>query len=443
MAVKNTELLLDAIGDVQDEYIRETERFISRKRKARIAAISSIAAVLVIVTVITLIVRIIGQKISVPDEYDNPAAYWGGNTDYSAAEDDDPAEIWGGNANYSVTAETGGGYLYYEIPYDGIYRYQPGKTAVKLVDTEKREWCDYLVNDDALYFAHRNLTADRDKTVYRIPHGSDTPEVLYRDDDAKRVSMTATAGTHDLCLFIDTDEYAFKEIIIDGVTGKEKEIISSYSLTEDTEKWNELIDDDNYDVDELYDMTHTETSYHNPRITYTVGERTITALMDDEDSGYFGYSLTENGKILRAGCSVIPKKAMKNCLVFERGDIESAPDDLPQFGYYIIREDGTHNSVTLENVGDLQGNDTYWYYLDFDDNLIAFNTRTLEKSVLMHQEDLSYCQLASDGEYLYLYDYADEQYLKEAVTPISCYKIIYNADGVPTSLELIDDDIKD
>lgn len=423
--MKNTELLLDAIGDVQDEYIRETERFISRKRKARIAAISSIAAVLVIVTVITVIVRIAGQKSSVLNEYD------------------DPAEIWGGNANYSVTAETGGGYLYYEIPYDGIYRYQPGKTAVKLVDTEKREWCDYLVNDDALYFTHWNLTVDRDKTVYRIPHGSDTPEVLYRDSDAKRVSLTATAGTHDLCLYIETAEYADKEIIIDGVTGEEKEIISSYSLTEDTEKWNELIDDDNYDVDELYDMTHTETSYHNPRITYTVGERTITALMDDEDSGYFGYSLTENGKILRAGCSVIPKKAMKNCLVFERGDIESAPDDLPQFGYYIIREDGTHNSVTLENVGDLQGNDTYWYYLDFDDNLIAFNTRTLEKSVLMHQEDLSYCQLASDGEYLYLYDYADEQSLKEAVTPISCYKIIYNADGVPTSPELIDDDIKD
>ncbi len=412
--MKKADLILNAVGDTDSKYLSEVDQFLQRQKKKRYGAIAGIAAMLVLATVISFAVKLYHP--------------------------------WGGNAHYGIDGAVGGGYFYFEFPHDGIYRYTPGKASEKILDIKGRPWYDFVVNDDALFYTRWENSWDYDKTIYRVPHGLDTVEVLFYDDDAKSVNLPSRAAGDDLFVVLDYDNdtqgFGYRDVIIDGQTGEIKNEVSSFFIIEDHALSESMMYSD-IDIDEQYQMTHKESSSDDPRISYTVGDRTIIAERNDGGT----YDLLENGEKIYESWDPIPQKMLGSSLVFSGGVTDEptadSPDSLPKFHYLIVRPDGTRDSISLENVGELQGNDTYIFYIDYDDDLIVYDTRTSESKVLMHREELSFFDVYSDGKYIYLSRYNDESSLKDLDHPMTCYQIQYDSDGKPQSLKLIDNDIND
>ena len=372
----NAELLLDVIGEIDDEYITDVERRISIVRKRRKATWSSMAAVFVVafsVLIFTITSGYIPKLDNVASntilndeekytmtESDNKSN--GSNKDSWDESSDE--HLFGEYGSISDNSNTGSGahgmygvafegYFYFEVPSDGIYRYETKGNCEKLVDTTDGEWLYFIVNKNGLYYTNGK------KAIYRIAHDSNTSTKLAGLSFA--YNIINTYGKNDICVLTNSD----KRIIVDGITGEEK---SEY-------------------------------------------------------------------------LSTVPIKATDDYMVFSKGYDYNDTD--MWWNYYIKRADGTDSSAMHTHASTPEGNDKFFFSIDYDDNLLYYDIETGTESILLNEKDLSYKDLYSDGEYIYLCEYNGEQNAKELENPPICYKINYDNNGKPIKLTLIDDNIID
>ena len=403
----NTEMLLSALNEVDDRYLLEVDKRISSVKTRRRATFSSIAAVFVLV---------IGSF-----------AFMISNT------------AWG-NAGYGIYGESAGGYFYYEIPYDGIYRYTVGGEAELIVKVKRAQFYEFIVNDIGLYYI------PDDTSVYMIPHGSDESSLFFEDEELNFFNMYKY-DSKDLLLRLDYSDdeiYHEKEVIIDGKTGEEKCVTYEHKSYYENDVIEEL-DEQGYSYEDALENTHAIINeYIADEIDYTLENRNLkaTAISDKKRYDYGTYTLTENSKKLLADdehLSDIPQRIYKDCIVFKIGE-KYEDDDSALFDYYIARANGKDSKIKSTSATTAQGNADYLYYIGDDDNLMYINTYTSESKVLQHLDELSYKNLFSDGKYIYISDFYFTKRGKTIYT-IECYEIEFDENGKPTGLKLIDENI--
>ncbi len=370
----NAELLLDVIGEIDDEYITDVERRISIVRKRRKATWSSMAAVFVVAfsvlifTITSDYIPKLGNSssdtlLNEAEKYSTSESDNKSNSNNNGSKDEsDEEHLFGEYGSISDNSNTGSGahgmygvafegYFYFEVPSDGIYRYKTNGNCEKLVDTTDGEWLDFIVNKNGLYYTNGK------KAIYRIAHDSNTSTKLAGLSFA--YNIINTYGENDICVLTNFD----KRIIVDGITGEEK-----------------------------------------PEYLSTV-----------------------------------PIKATDDYMIFSKGYDYNDTD--MWWNYYIKRADGTDSSAMHTHASTPEGNDKFFFSIDYDDNLLYYDIETGTESILLNEKDLSYKDLYSDGEYIYLCDYHNEDSAQELKQPPMCYKIIYNEKGKPSKLELVDDNI--
>ena len=125
--MKKNELLLEVIGEAQDEYLAEidrcTERVKSRRRWLRGSLIA--ASVILVVSIVMQFAVVFFQE-------------------------------GGARGAYFPSGIAAGGYFYYEAPGEGFFRSEPEKETVQLVkgnlfDRWFNRWYSFTANDYGFY----------------------------------------------------------------------------------------------------------------------------------------------------------------------------------------------------------------------------------------------------------------------------------------------------
>lgn len=403
----NEQMLFELIGEINDAHIEEVDRKIRTVKFRKATALTSLVAVLVIVAV--AIVPLINIVLS-------------------------PLGAGGANAGHSLYGVTAGGYFYYEMPNDGIYRYTPNGESIKLVDIKlKHYWYDFTANEQGLYY-----TISEQPVVYKIAHNSDTPQVLFEDKSAVNLSIRYYDNTSIEIFTSKTSEdyadFTSREFVIDTTTGEEKFTIFEYSSHINYE----VHEAPNVNPNTAEENAYTDTTYTVDEVTYKLGTRIIKAVEHTDG----GFTLTENGKTLLKGVDrvdYIPVKATNDYIVFSLGEGGTAIDTV--WHYYIARANGDDTRILSTHASVPEGDDSHFYYIDYDDNLICIDMRTGEPTTLLSENDLSYKQMYSDGRYIYICTYNGESSAKRLKTPPVCYEIIKDSTNAPKELKIIDDNI--
>lgn len=392
----NKELLLDVLSDVQDEYIEDVTKRISAVKTRRYTAWTSIAAVFVLLCgSLTFMLN----QMSV------------------------------GRAAWSFQADSVNEYKYYEIPDDGIYRYKQGEKPTRIVKIKEDSFYEFIVNEHALYYTTDN------KTVYKVPHESDEPQVFFEDADVNWLYIYAHT-MNDIKLSLDYYDgidqlngyLKIKEVILDGVTGKEKCVTYEYVSYTNFELVDEYLDQ-NYSDEQAMEKATTDSTYYAKKIIYETRNRTLNAKLNNDNT----YALTENGKVLfefSDNYSLTPEKATSEYVIFKIGEYYDS-DGFGSFDYYILRDNGEDSIVTSTEASEVEGDADFLYYIDYDDNLMCVDTKNNETYTLFHQKDLSFKDLFSDGEYICISEYDGND------APDN-YKIIFDENGRPCDLSLVD-----
>ena len=383
------ELLLDLIGEVKDEFIQAVDKRIATVKSRKRVAISSLAAVFVIA--VTAIVLLIAKG---------------------------PATLdMGANANYGITGVAIEDNFYIQTA-DGIYRYTPQGKTKKLVNINIFDnYHKYAVNGSGLYYTQDN------KTVKRIDHDSNNAVEVYSCDDASITGLSVFSST-DISVVLqnlnknssgEVVSSSYETVVINGKTGLEK------SRTQHI----------------TYDESNNAILSFENRTDYTIGDRTIRVLKNGDGT----YHLSEDKKASNDESfnidtrikSIGPVYAADDYLIFAINNHFNTRC----VRFYIARADGNDTEVVCESPCPPQGNDEYFFNIDDDGNLECISTQTGKTSILANDEQLSYCDFVSNGEYICIWH-------RQENTPeakIKCYKILYNTDGVPYDIELVEDDV--
>lgn len=452
----NAEKLLNALNEIDDSYLLEVDKRISTVRTRRRATFTSIAAVFVAIILVVVFIAKSGYTPSTQNNNDNILSTDNefeynteNNTgaihqyDFDDNVDTDDFEHSGGCAGCSrgFTAVATNNMLYFEIPYDGIYRYTIGEKTELLVKEKSDSRCQYIVNDIGLYYSLD------EKSIYTIPHNSNNPKLFFENNN-HLIHMRVYNST-DLLLEINYSAEVFghdKSIIVDGETGDIKTTVYESKSRYDGKLENELIEQ-GYSYEEAVNKAFTLDEYFADEIIYTIGDRTLkaTPTSDRNSFGYCTYTLSENSNQLLQGGEILhelsPELVNKDYIIFKIGE-HDIKDYMLAYDYYIARANGEDSKLKLSYSIPAQGNSDYLYhidYFDYDDNIMYTDTRTGESSALMYQKDISYNNLYSDGKYIYIEkeDYSDS----ETKYTIECYEIVFDENGVPTDLKLIDENI--
>lgn len=385
------ELLLDVIGEAQDYYVEELDEWLTSPKKRRRWIKPLVAAACVVLVSVT---AVFGVRFFLS---------FGSNC--------------GGFATEGICA---GGYFYYEVQDDGIYRYTPEKGAKRIVGNRSfwniwnNSWYQFTANDDALYYA-------KGDTIYRIAHDSTKSEILYRAEGTAEIGELYPAGAHDITAYIyDNNARVFeKKIIIDGATGEIKSAAD--------------------------------------KISYTVGDYTYDIIRENDGLEGYSYGLYRNGiRLLDQNDHVEPLNVQPSgdCLILTLGRNGQGFITSPS-RFLIIRPDGTMRKVFSGYRFDPQGNGSYFYYLantgDDEGSIIAIDADDDAQTVLitpeeLRQYDILTSDVLNDDDYedmLWVYElYSDGEYLylSNGYDKIMCFSIVYD-NGVPKRIELVDDNI--
>lgn len=433
----NKELLLDVFTDIADEYIDDVETRIKSVKARRTVMWLSVAALFVIlVTSITPLLTLRPQTPVTPDGYTDKD-----NTSEPDDSKENDASGWfgssvgvGGCSNYGMVGVAKGEYFYFEVPDDGIYRYTPTNGySEKIVDIKfSDEWYKFVVNDYALYYQ------SDDNTIKRITHDSNTAEVFYTDDSIDCLTIYSYTST-DIQVSVSYNNYmCSKDIIVDGVTGEEKEILYSFDISNYEEIYNELAKDyPDFPSRSIEEMMYDKMSYMTDEVSHTIGSRTLT--LKSADSG--GFILTENGEriIDNRVSGEAPVKATEDYLIFSLGTGGTTID--PTYHYYIARANGEDTRVISSFAHSPEGNSKFFYYIDREGNLTCHDVINNEKIILLSNENLAYCDLYADEDYIYICRYNSETRAQKLKTLPVCYEVMYDSNGKPFKLKLLDDNI--
>lgn len=408
-----TELLLNVIGEAQDDYLEEVDQRVGKvRRRKRWTRTSLIAACVIVIVGILLQFG--------PVLYEGIGAH--------------------GSCNYASDGIAAGGYFYYEEPGDGFFRYTPYEGSVRLTrgslkDRMRNTWYTFTANDYGFYYTKGDW-------IYRIRHGETESEKLYRYEEKVSMPFMYPAGANDIAVDVyyevSGDGYHSEIIIIDGITGERKATVIEENITQ--EEFNALPRDEmGLYEDEALDALYSRTPVFAPRLTYTVGDRTLELVLA-EGSDWFdcAYYLTENGKRLTEDY-VVPYDVgtLGDSLVFAIGRDRIVSQNASRF--LIVRPDGTQQTVSTGIMGGgiHGGEDFYftyeqWYGDERDVQIIkAVRINDGEEFELKwNAPEEPFDFLYADGRYIWLTFY----------DRIACYRVVYE-DGVPTALRLIDADI--
>ena len=449
----NTEKLLNALNGVDDSYLLEVDKRISTVRTRRRATWSSIAAIFVAIILVVVFIAKSGYTPSTQNNNDNILSTdneFEYNTENNTGAihqynfddnvDTDDFEHKGGSAggNRGITGVAIDGIFYYQIPYDGIYRYTQGESTKMLVKEKDPRCYDYIVNDLGLYYMTDNTS------IYFISNDSDKATLFYEDKKINYFSMSRHNST-DLLLEINYSSDAFghdKSIIVDGKTGEEKCVAYECKSHYDGALEDKLIEQ-GYSYEEASDKAFICDEYFADEIIYALGDRALKATPTSSRSpfGYCTYTLNENEEQLLHGSEIIyelsPEIVDKDYIIFRIGENDT---DEVSLDYYIARANGEDTKLKACSAIPAQGNSDYLYYIDYDDNLIYVDAHTGESKVLTHKKDLSYKEMYSDGKYIYFEEklYSDDG---DETLIIECYEIVFDENGVPSDLKLIDENI--
>ena len=400
------ELLLDVIGEAQDDYLEELDAHIvkvKRRRKQRKVLLVAACLCLVVCTVVFGLYHF-------------------------------PFGI-SGSSNYTSEGIAAGGYFYYEVPGDGFFRYTPEDGSVclmkgSLFDRWFNRWYSFTANDYGFYYT-------KDDWIYRVRHGETASEKLYHYEAKVSTPYMYPAGENDIAVEVHYDSQnagLHNELfIVDGITSERKTTIIDNNVMQ--EEIDALPDVMSSEYDDASYKLLSQPSDFAEKVTYTVGERTLELVLEKgNDWDDYTYRLTENGKQLYNGyVEPYDVRTAGDSLVFTVGrDGSSIGKDLN--GYVIVDPDGTNHVV---NVPSVPGDERFFYTRkdnDDEQSIIAVRVSDNEKTKLKWDvsEDNIAWEIESDGEYIWATGY----------DRISCYRIEYQ-NNIPISLTLIDDDITD
>lgn len=441
----SADMLLDVLGDIDEQYIEEIDKRISFVKKRKVISFVSVAAVFVILC--TSIIPLLKLQPNTSLKFNMQDSESSSITDNSASFDGLTGG-YGGCSNYGITGYATCGYFYYEVPSDGIYRYTPSEgCSEKIVNIKNFDtWYDYVVNDIGLYYTPDN------KILFKIEHNSDRVETLYSDADINHLTpYPYTANDIQLSInktTITQSGYkanASKNIVIDGITGEEKTTLSNITFYTNEKLYNELFnkhleDPTSYTIEEIYELTNKTTEYWADEVTHQLGDRTLVLKYNENGGGFY---LTENGKRIEDYFTISgsePIKATDDYIVFSMGQGGTATIT-PVYHYYIARANGNDSRVVSSSAHRPEGDSKFFYYIDSDGNITSLDVETNEKAVLKSNKNYVYYDLYSDGEYLYLFKYIGETSAKRFDIAPVCYEIIKDENGKPCELKLFDDNI--
>lgn len=404
------ELLLDAIGEVQDKYLEELDTHIANKsrKKRRNGLMIAACLCLVVGTVIFGWYRL---------------------------------AFGGGSCNYTTDGIAAGGYFYYEVPGNGFFRYTPEEGSVRLThaglaDHMSGAWYSFTANDYGFYYT-------KDNWIYRIRHGETASEKIYHYEGKVSCPYMYPAGATDIAVYAAYEGgntgFHNELFIIDGVTGERKTTIIDDNIRQ--EELDALPDVMSSEYDEAADALFSRPPIFADKVTYTVGNRTLELILEEGNSVFdYAYRLTENGKQLTEQyVEPYDVRTVGDGLAFVIGS-DGSDIGYGAADYLIVYPDGTQQKLHPDPMGDSTLGDknfcftcVQWYGDGVKDmhTISAKRIRNVDIFELKWDSPDEWVNtLYSDDEYLWL-TYFDR---------IACYKIEYSGE-VPTELTLIDSDI--
>lgn len=315
------------------------------------------------------------------------------------------------------------GVYYYTVPHSGAWRYTPGGESEKLVSTLFMD--GWLVNENGLYFDSGRSLYRKDLTTGRVTR-------LYTASfwQCSHIAFSLEEDGTIILTVYDKHRERLQQLLLDGLTGAVLRELSGwidYSRVR-------------YGDAEGYQMA--EYRY------YTCGNNTYELVWTEDLNGDASNDLLLNGRsVLPEGYYAVfrPKQdgVNGNLLVDvytgRKGDYWQTQKCL------LIRADGStvllqeyhsYNAVTPDGkylfyqgtTYDADGNEVQ------SDTILCCEADTGASWPLPMDADTPQYALTADGEYLYTSaPWADEQ---------ACWRIVYDADGRPSALTLVDSDIR-
>ena len=322
---------------------------------------------------------------------------------------------FGSTGNPSVSGTVVDGALYYEVPHKGIYIYTPDKGSKQIL---WKYWYDeYTINNYAVYYTSGD-------TIYCIPNDTNESKELYRLKGVDR--MTVLPCGKDIIVGANIDGDTFKDLLINGKTGKEIGLLSGFSIKPDS-------------TDEMMITEFKTTDLAADEVTCRVGKRKIT-LKEVKSDDSTTCSITENGKnLLKKNETVLyyPKVYLGDCLVLDINNSKQNVDE-EQNEVLILRPNGKDSRITVnpeEGEGISGGDKNYLFDQRFDNNIVCIDAYTGKTWDIAKDKRFECTEVvSSDNNYLYTINNMDGEQL-------SCWKIVYDSENKPASLELVNNNI--
>lgn len=292
------------------------------------------------------------------------------------------------------------GTYYYHVKSNGFYSYSTEEGNRKLISTYWYDTCS--ANEYGVYY-HRG------RSLYVQEHETGKRRKLFSAScaDSSHIRFTLQAdGSVIVTVYNKYDEYVY-ELLLDGITG---------------EMLQTVMEKTSYDMGDLY----------YSRSHFLVEDREVVLVRATE-----GYDLQENGvSILPEGIEVSRYSVEyigDNLWFYVEDDAELLGGEQSMF---IVRPDGQDALVKLPFYNFYSGNNDYLFWADYDTNdMWCFEVVTGESWTLEADNDMTFYSLVSDGEYVYSCVPWDDYQAK--------WKIVYNEDGRPVKMQLVDNDIQE
>ncbi|MBQ2902114.1 MAG: hypothetical protein IJE49_09745 [Agathobacter sp.] len=315
-----------------------------------------------------------------------------------------------GRLDYTFKASCGAGLgtivdgtYYYSEPHKGIFKYTPEAGAELLLHTY---WFgeDWAVNEYGIYYRD-------DMSVYVCDHETGTRTKLYTSDSAENTHMRFQLWQEKNILVTNYNKNTeiVYEVLVDGINGEVLETVMEKT---------------SYDV--------AKYTYYSD-LHYQVGDREITLEPVNENRDVF--IVLENGENILPDDFYVTKypDLLDGILIFTK---YTSID----FGTsFVAYSDGTNQVLTFPTNARFSGNDKYLYYPDvFEETIGCVNARTGESWYLkIENNGKEYNEMhnvMTDGEYLYTCGPAGGE--------TALWKLVFNENGTPIGMSLIDNDIK-
>ena len=315
-----------------------------------------------------------------------------------------------GRLDYTFKASCGAGLgtivdgtYYYSEPHKGIFKYTPEGESELLLHTY---WFgeDWAVNEYGIYYRD-------DMNVYVQDHETGTRTKLYTLDSTENTHMRFQLWEDNTIMVTNYNkrQEIVSEVLVDGVKGGVLETVMEKT---------------SYDV--------AKYTYYSD-LHYQVGDREITLEPVNENRDVF--IVLENGEnILPDDFYVTKYPDLLNGLL-----ILSKYTSVDFGTSFVIYSDGTNQLLNFPINARFSGNDKYLYYPDvFEEAVGCVDAKTGYRWYLeIENNGKEYNEMHNvviDGEYLYTCGPAGGE--------TALWKLVYDENGKPVSMNLLDDDIK-